>query len=78
MKPAIGYALGSGESTIGVRISFFMASAAPFAAAVVRLYSEKELWLTLAHNSYRHVEENFTPEVIAATINNSIKEVACR
>ena len=48
-----------------------------FAAAVVRLYSEKELWLTLAHNSYRHVEENFTPEVIAATINNSIKEVAC-
>ena len=47
-----------------------------FAAAIVRLYSEKELWQCLAQNSRQHLAENFTPEVIAKTINNSIKEVS--
>jgi glycosyltransferase involved in cell wall biosynthesis len=46
-----------------------------FAAAVVRLYSDNGLWQCLARNSRRLVEENFTPEVIAAVINGSIKEV---
>ena len=45
-----------------------------FAAAVVRLYADERLWQTLAQNSRRHVAENLTPEVIAKTINNSIKE----
>lgn len=45
-----------------------------FAAAVVRLYSEKELWESLAQNSRRHVADNFTPVVIAETINRSIRE----
>jgi GT2 family glycosyltransferase/glycosyltransferase involved in cell wall biosynthesis len=49
---------------------------ADFAAAVSRLYSEKELWQTLADNSHLHIDENFTPEVIAPTINNSIREVS--
>jgi GT2 family glycosyltransferase len=46
-----------------------------FAAAVVRLYSDKGLWQCLARNSRRLVEENFTPEVIAATINGSIRQM---
>jgi glycosyltransferase involved in cell wall biosynthesis len=45
-----------------------------FAAGVKRLYSEKQLWQTLAHNSRQHLAKNFTPQVIAETINNSIKE----
>ncbi len=49
-------------------------SPADFAAAVARLYSNKELWETLALNSQRHVKENFTPDVIAETIDNSIRE----
>jgi len=47
-----------------------------FAAAVARLYSEKELWQMLAANSQRHIKDNFTPDVIAETINASIKEVS--
>ncbi len=49
---------------------------ADFAAAVARLYSEKELWQMLAANSSLHIKENFTPDVIAETINNSIKEAS--
>lgn len=48
---------------------------ASFAESVVRLYSHKELWEKLAENGRRHIEKYFTPEVIAETINNSIKEV---
>jgi len=47
-----------------------------FAAAVTRLYSDKALWDLLAENSRFHVEKHFTPEVIAHTINNSIREVS--
>lgn len=49
-----------------------------FAAAVVRLYSDGELWRRLADSGYRHVEKNFTPEVIAETINTSIRELGAR
>jgi glycosyltransferase involved in cell wall biosynthesis len=47
-----------------------------FAAAVVRLYSDKVLWQTLAQNGRRLVAENFTLEVVAQTINNSVREVS--
>jgi len=47
-----------------------------FAAAVARLYSEKDLWQLLAANSQRRIKENFTPDVIAETINGSIKAVS--
>jgi len=46
-----------------------------FAEAIVRLYSEKELWESLSRNSRSHIEQNFTPKVIAETINNSIREM---
>ncbi|MGI9067510.1 MAG: glycosyltransferase [Pyrinomonadaceae bacterium] len=49
---------------------------AAFAESVVRLYSQKELWEKLAANGRRHIEKYFTPEVIAETINNSIREVS--
>ena len=47
-----------------------------FANCVTRLYSDKELWEKVAANAYRHVQQNFTPEVIAKVINGSIREVA--
>jgi glycosyltransferase involved in cell wall biosynthesis len=48
---------------------------AAFAAAIAQLYSQRELWETIARNSRRRIEKHFTPEVIAETINNSIEEV---
>jgi glycosyltransferase involved in cell wall biosynthesis len=45
-----------------------------FAAAVQRLYSQKELWQRVVDNSRLRIEKYFTPEVIAETINNSIRE----
>jgi glycosyltransferase involved in cell wall biosynthesis len=46
-----------------------------FAAAIEQLYSQKELWERVADNSRLRIEKYFTPDVIAETINNSIKEV---
>jgi glycosyltransferase involved in cell wall biosynthesis len=47
---------------------------ASFATAVARLYSEQELWETIARNARLRIQENFTPAVIAETINNSLRE----
>ena len=47
-----------------------------FAAAVQQLYTQKELWQRVAHNSRLRIEKYFTPGMIAETINNSIKEVS--
>jgi glycosyltransferase involved in cell wall biosynthesis len=44
-----------------------------FAAAVVRLYGNSELWQTLSDNGYRHIAENYTPEVIGQVINESVR-----
>ena len=44
-----------------------------FAEAIEQLYLQKELWQRVAANSRLRIETNFTPEVIAETINNSIK-----
>lgn len=44
-----------------------------FAAAVVRLYGNAELWQTLSDNGYRHIAENYTPEVIGQVINGSVR-----
>ncbi len=46
-----------------------------FAAAVVQLYTEPELWQRLADNGYQHIGRHFTPEVIAHVINDSLKEL---
>jgi GT2 family glycosyltransferase len=44
-----------------------------FAAAIALLYSDRQLWETIAQNSRLRIERHFTPEVIAETINKSIK-----
>ena len=49
-----------------------------FATAVQQLYSQKELWQRVVDNSRLRIEQYFTPEVIAETINSSIKEVRKR
>lgn len=46
---------------------------ASFATAIQQLYSQEELWQRVADNGRRRIEEHFTPEVIAETINNSIR-----
>ncbi len=48
---------------------------ASFAAAIVRLYSERELWERVARHSRLRIEGHFTPEVIAETINRSVVDV---
>ena len=46
-----------------------------FAEAVEQLYLQKELWQRVAVNSRHRIEKHFTPEVVAETINNSIKDL---
>ncbi|HYY42566.1 MAG TPA: glycosyltransferase family 4 protein, partial [Pyrinomonadaceae bacterium] len=46
-----------------------------FAAAVVQLYTQRELWQRLADNGYAHIARHFTPEVVAPVIANSISEL---
>ncbi|HBB88336.1 MAG TPA: hypothetical protein DC047_12035, partial [Blastocatellia bacterium] len=45
-----------------------------FATAVAQLYSQPELWETIARNARLRIERHFTPDVIAETINNSLRE----
>jgi glycosyltransferase involved in cell wall biosynthesis len=49
-----------------------------FAESVVQLYTQRTLWEKIAENSRRHIDENFTPAVIAQTINGSIQEVIAK
>ena len=44
-----------------------------FAAAVLRLYENAELWQRLSDSGYRHIAENNTPEVIGRVINDSLR-----
>lgn len=46
-----------------------------FAKAIQQLYGQKELWKRVADNSRLRIEQHFTPEVIAETINNSIQKI---
>jgi glycosyltransferase involved in cell wall biosynthesis len=46
-----------------------------FADAIQQLYSQKELWERVAFNGRLRIEKHFTPDVIAKTINNSIREL---
>jgi glycosyltransferase involved in cell wall biosynthesis len=81
---ALSYALPVATTSIGaegfglVNESSALIADTPeaFAAAIVRLYSDKVLWQKLAQNGRRLVAENFTLEVVAKTINNSVKEVS--
>jgi glycosyltransferase involved in cell wall biosynthesis len=49
-----------------------------FAAAVVHLYGNSELWQTISENGYRHIAENYTPEVIGQVITDSVREAVRR
>ncbi len=44
-----------------------------FAAAVVKLYQDQELWDRLAENGYVHMEQNFSPAVVERVIERSLK-----
>ncbi|HEX8180563.1 MAG TPA: glycosyltransferase [Pyrinomonadaceae bacterium] len=48
-------------------------TAAAFAAAVVALYRERELWQRLADNGYAHIGRHFTPAVCAPVITDSLR-----
>jgi glycosyltransferase involved in cell wall biosynthesis len=44
-----------------------------FAAAVVRLYRDEQLWRRLASNAHAHVERHFSPRVVGRIVNDSVK-----
>jgi glycosyltransferase involved in cell wall biosynthesis len=46
-----------------------------FAAAVIRVYEQEDLWERLAEHGHRHVEKYFTPEVVSEVINSSVREL---
>jgi glycosyltransferase involved in cell wall biosynthesis len=48
---------------------------ASFAEAIKQLYSDGELWQQLATNSRLLIKKRFDPEIIAETINRSIRDV---
>lgn len=50
-------------------------TAEEFAAAVVRLYQDEELWRRLASNAHAHVERHFSPRVVGRIVNDSIKSL---
>jgi GT2 family glycosyltransferase len=45
---------------------------AEFAAAVVRLYRDEELWLRLSSNAHAHAERHFSPRVVGRIVNDSV------
>ena len=63
---AEGWGFTSGEQVL------IADAAGDFAEAVVRLYGDGALWRKLADAGRRHIEENFTPEVIGRVINESL------
>jgi GT2 family glycosyltransferase len=46
-----------------------------FAAAVVRVYRDAELWQRLSDEGYAHVARNFSPEVVSQIINDSVRSL---
>ena len=49
---------------------------AAFATAIAHLYSQRQLWETVAQNSRLRIEKHFTPDVIAETINSSLRNIS--
>jgi len=49
-----------------------------FANTICRLIEDYSLWQKISDESYRHVTENLTPEVIRERIADSIEEVSVR
>ena len=64
---AEGMALRDGEDVL------IAAAPGEFAAAVVRLYRDEELWRRLASNAHAHAERHFSPRVVARIVNESVR-----
>jgi O-antigen biosynthesis protein len=64
---AEGMALRDGEDAL------IADTAREFAAAVVRLYRDGELWRRLASNAHAHAERYFSPRVVGRIVNDSVK-----
>jgi|CXWL01.1.fsa_nt_gi GT2 family glycosyltransferase len=87
VKGKIGEALASGlpivttsigAESIGIRneIEGMIADTPQeLAAAIVRVYTDRELWQRLADNGMRLIESNFTPDVVGDYINRSIRRL---
>jgi GT2 family glycosyltransferase/glycosyltransferase involved in cell wall biosynthesis len=46
-----------------------------FAEKIEQLYTQRDLWESIAKNSRAHIGKHFTPEVIAETINRSLSDL---
>lgn len=80
---ALAYGLPVVTTTIGAegwnftngRQVLIADSPADFAAAVIRLYENGDLWQEISDAGYRHIAENYTPEVIGREINESVRNL---
>jgi glycosyltransferase involved in cell wall biosynthesis len=45
-----------------------------FAESILRLYDDAALWQRLSDGGFRHIAENYTPEVVGRVINDSLRE----
>ncbi len=80
---ALSYGLPVVTNTIGAEGWNFTANdqvliadaPADLAGAVVRLYEDADLWQKLSDAGYRHIAENYTPEVIGRVINESVRDL---
>jgi glycosyltransferase involved in cell wall biosynthesis len=48
---------------------------AEFAAAIVTLYNDPQLWQRLSKNGIRHVSDKFSPRAVAVTIDGALREL---
>ncbi len=46
-----------------------------FAAGVLQVYRDAELWERLADRGYRHIEKHFTPEIVGKTIEAGLRDL---
>ncbi len=87
MKGKVGQALAYGLPVVTTRIgaegiglrhdheALIADEPGDFADAIVKAYLNREVWQRLSDKGYRHIEENFTPEIIGDRIASAIKEL---
>ena len=87
VKGKIGEALAHGlpvvTTTVGAEgmglahkeSAMIVDDAQAFAAAIIQLYTQCELWQRLADHGYEHIARHFTPARIAPVIEESIREL---
>jgi O-antigen biosynthesis protein len=73
--PVVTTSVGAGGMNFGDGEPALVADAPrDFADAVTRLYRDPDLWHKLSARGRRHVEQNFTPEIIARLVNDSLQK----